>query len=91
MLLKVLLLESGLWLGRYGILKAKQRDKIKYGEYRNCDFILGSGAEIDRVWSAAEKILIPNLLHHSNSSARAILFLRFNENYWKKVLYMTDD
>jgi hypothetical protein len=34
--------------------KRKQRDEIKYGEHRNCDFILGGGAEIERVWSAAE-------------------------------------
>jgi hypothetical protein len=50
--------------------KSKQRDEIKYGEYRNCDFNLCSGAEIERVWFAAEKILIPCPLQHSSSSAR---------------------
>jgi hypothetical protein len=62
--------------------KRKQMDAIKYGEYRNCDFILGSGAEIERVWSAAEKNLIPCPLSTHPLLLEAILFHRFNENYW---------
>jgi hypothetical protein len=61
--------------------KRKQRDEIKYGEYRNCDFILGSGAEIERVWSAAEKFLIPARFSTHPLLLEAILFLRFNEKY----------
>jgi hypothetical protein len=57
--------------------KRKQRDEIKYGEYRNCDFIMDSGAEIERVWSAAEKILNPCPLQHSSSFARGHLFSSF--------------
>jgi hypothetical protein len=62
--------------------KRKQRDEIKYGEYRICDFILGSGAEIERVWSAAEKFLIPARFSTHPLLLEAILFLRFNEKYW---------
>jgi hypothetical protein len=65
--------------------KRKQRDEIKYGEYRNCDFILGSGAEIERVWSAAEKILVPARFSSHSLLLEAILFLRFNENYWTQL------
>jgi hypothetical protein len=61
--------------------KRKQRDEIKYGEYRNCDFILGTGAEIERVWSAAEMILVPARFSTRPLLLEAILFLRFNENY----------
>jgi hypothetical protein len=39
--------------------KRKEQDEDKYGEYRKCDFILGSAAVIERVWSAAEKVLSP--------------------------------
>jgi hypothetical protein len=36
--------EDLLWNTKADREKRKQRDEIKYGEYRNCDFILGSGA-----------------------------------------------
>jgi hypothetical protein len=39
--------------------KRKERDEDKYGEYRKCDFIHGSAAEIEREWCAAEKVLSP--------------------------------
>jgi hypothetical protein len=62
--------------------KRKQRDKIKYGEYRNWSLLVTIGAEIERVWSAAEKILIPCPLQHSNSSARGH-GLRKDNSKWK--------
>jgi hypothetical protein len=33
--------------------KGRSETKTNYGEYRKCDFIHGSAAEIERVWSAA--------------------------------------
>jgi hypothetical protein len=62
--------------------KRKQGKEIKCGEYRNCDFISGSGAEIERVWSAAEKFLIPSRFSTHPLLLEAILFHRFNEKYW---------
>jgi hypothetical protein len=43
---------------------------------------LGSGVEIERVWSAAEKFLIPARFSTHPLLLDAILFLRFNEKYW---------
>jgi hypothetical protein len=62
--------------------KRKARDDDKYGEYRNCDFMLESGAEIERVWSSVEKVLSPARFSTHPILLEAILFLRFNQKYW---------
>jgi hypothetical protein len=49
---------------------------------KHCDFILGSGAEIERVWSAAEKTIFPARVSTHPLLYEANLFLRFNEKYW---------
>jgi hypothetical protein len=59
----------------------KERDEDKYGEYRKCDFIRGSAAEIERVWSAAEKVLSPARFSSHPSLLESILFLQFNKKY----------
>jgi phosphoenolpyruvate synthase/pyruvate phosphate dikinase len=41
------------------IYKKKERAEERYGDYHKADFVLGSAAEIERVWSSAEKILTP--------------------------------
>jgi hypothetical protein len=56
-------------------------DRDTMGEYRKCDFILGSAAEIERVWSAAEKVLRPARFSTHPSLLESILFLQFN---WSK-------
>jgi hypothetical protein len=62
--------------------KRKERDDEKYGEYRSSDLILCSCTEIERVWSAAEKVLTPARFSTHPVLLEAILFLRFNKKYW---------
>jgi hypothetical protein len=66
--------------------KRKERDEDIYGEYRKCDFILGSAAEIERVWSAAEKVLSPARFSTHPSLLGSILFLQFNKKHWSKFI-----
>lgn len=68
--------------------KRKERADEQYGDYRNCDFILGSAAEIERVWSAAEKILTSDRFRTHPILLETILFLRFNKKYWNKHTVM---
>jgi hypothetical protein len=64
--------------------KRKEREEEKYGQHINCDFILGSAAEIERVWSAAERVLTNDRFSTHPVLLEAILFLRFNQKYWTK-------
>ena len=51
-----------------------------------CGFVLGSVAEVERVWSMAKHLL--GDLRHSMSPIilEALLFLRFNERFWDAEL-----
>jgi hypothetical protein len=62
--------------------KRKERDEDKYGD--KCDFILGSAAEIERVWSAAEKVLSPARFSTHPSLLESNFFLQLNRKYWSK-------
>jgi hypothetical protein len=64
--------------------KRKERAEERYGEYHKADFILGSAAEIERVWSSAEKILTPARFSIHPIQLEAILFLKYNKKYWNK-------
>jgi hypothetical protein len=66
--------------------KRKERDEDIYGEYRKCDFILGSAAEIERVWSAAEKVRSPARFSTHPPLLESILFLQFNKKHWSKFI-----
>jgi hypothetical protein len=55
----------------------KERDEGKYGEYRKCDFIHDSSPEIERVWSAAEKVLSPARFSTHPTLLEGFLFLQF--------------
>ena len=52
------------------------------GTYHNCDFILGSSAEIERVWSMAEKLMHKSRYSTAPNLLEAILFLKYNKDYW---------
>jgi hypothetical protein len=64
--------------------KRKERAEERYGEYHKADFILGSAAEIERVWSSAEKILTPARLSTHPIQLEVILFLKYSKKYWNK-------
>ena len=60
-------------------LQAASSDHI----YVNCDFIYGSAAAAERVWSIAAYILTKNRERMTPQLFEALLFLRWNSDYWK--------
>ncbi len=50
----------------------------------NCDFILGSVAEVERLWSLAKYILADTRKCTSPLAFEAVLFLKVNANYWNE-------
>ena len=69
-------------------LKEKRR-KIKAGElsskkseYLNVNFICGSAAEVERLWTICKYILTVNRTGLSPILLEAILFLRINRSFW---------
>lgn len=64
-------------------LDRRKRRKIAADScYRNCDFILGSVAEIERLWSIADIILADTRSRTTPELFEAILFLRVNSRLW---------
>jgi len=50
--------------------------------YINVDFIRGSAAEVERLWSAAKRILTDTRSRTTPRLFEAILYLKFNKDYW---------
>ena len=62
--------------------------------YMNCDFILGSAAEVERLWSIATNVLTDERKKMSPLMLEAVLFLRVNSRLWdvqtvKQALHMS--
>jgi len=51
-------------------------------EYINCDFILGSAAEVERLWSTCKYILCENRMRLSPQLFEALAFLKVNSRLW---------
>jgi len=51
-------------------------------EYINCDFILGSAAEVERLWSTCKYILCENRMRLSPQLFEALVFLKVNSRLW---------
>ena len=51
-------------------------------KYGNLDFILGSAAVVERLWSIADKLIDGNRNSTSPFLMEALLFLRENRSYW---------
>ena len=62
--------------------KAGVMDQDLSSPYRNCDFICGSAAEVERLWSVAKKILTNNRYHLTVVMFETLMFLKMNEDYW---------
>ena len=56
--------------------------KFNYIDYVNCDFILGSTACVERLWSIAKEILHGPRNRTSPIMVEALLFLRENRRLW---------
>ena len=75
-------------------LRRRKRQRENPSGYRNCDFILGSAAEIERLWSIATNVLTDERKKMSPLMLEAVLFLRVNCRLWdvqtvKQALHMS--
>lgn len=68
------------------IQERKKRRIEKAPRYRNCDFILGSAAEVERLWSISKHILCDNRKTLTPILFEALLFLKVNKSYWNLEL-----
>jgi hypothetical protein len=68
--------------------KRKQREEAESGEmqYMNTNFILGSAAVVERLWSNAGNILTKNRSGMTPQLLEAILFLKYNRRFWNQAL-----
>ena len=58
------------------------------GPYYPCDFILGSAAEVERLWSSARYIMSDQRSRLAQELLEAILVLRFNSEIWEGDKYL---
>ncbi len=75
-------------MGKRIALKKSKKDDMN-DKYRNCDFVLGSVAEVERLWSIAKSILGTQRMHMTPITLEALLFLRMNKRYWDLSLAST--
>ena len=68
--------------------RRKKRRKVAAipKRYINCDFVLGSVAEVERLWSIAKHILGDVRHKLAPMMLEALLFLRFNKRFWDDQL-----
>ncbi len=71
-----------------GLSSRPDSSRLKVNEvqdrYINCDFILGSAAEVERLWSLAKYILAHTRKSASQLAFEAIMFLKVTANYWNE-------
>jgi hypothetical protein len=68
-------------------LKKKMKlEKTYTGNYKNVDFVLGSAAEVERLWSVARYVITDLRIRLSPVMFEALLFLKVNKDYWDKYL-----
>jgi len=66
---------------------AKKKRKLEATtKYMNCSFILGSVAEVERLWSIAKNILRDNRKSMTPIVFESLLFLKVNSKYWNQAL-----
>jgi len=66
---------------------AKKRRKIEQTEkYMNCSFILGSVAEVERLWSISKHILRDNRKSMTPLVFESLSFLKINSSFWDQGL-----
>ena len=61
-------------------------EKTYTGNYKNVDFVLGSAAEVERLWSVARYVITDLRSRLSPVMFEALLFLKVNKDYWDKYL-----
>jgi hypothetical protein len=64
----------------------KKTETQKTNPYVNCDFIYGSTAEVERLWSVSANVLSKKRRRMTPQLVEAILFLRSNRRFWNLQL-----
>ena len=64
------------------LLQRRKKVKLNNIDYVNCDFILGSTACVERLWSIAKEILYGPRNRTSPIMVEALLFSRENRRLW---------
>lgn len=62
----------------------KRKCQDEENNYIACSFILGSVAEVERLWYIAKKILKDNRKGTTHLSFESILFLNINKSSWNE-------
>ena len=62
-------------------MRFKRRKKNVNHDYVNCNFILGSSAVVDSLWSMANRLLDRNQSRKSPLLMESLLFLRQNRRF----------
>ena len=73
-------------LGMKERLAKRRKNEVSNDQYVNCDFILGSAAEVERLWSIAKYVLTENTRSMTPQMFEALMFLRLNERFWDEQL-----
>jgi hypothetical protein len=63
-------------------LEKKEQVGKTESPYVNCNFVYGSTAEVERLWSTASYILRKQRRRMTPQLFESILFLRYNESLW---------
>ena len=67
----------------------KKKRRLNNYQYGNVDFILGSAAVVERLWSIADRLIDGERNNTSPLLMEALLFLRSNRIYWDIELVRT--
>ena len=62
--------------------KAGELENNTVSPYMNVDFICGSAAEVERLWSIAKHILSSTRSRMTPHLLQALIFLKVNHEYW---------
>lgn len=65
---------------------AKRQRVCKTSAYINCNFVLGSVAEAERVWSICKYVLSDHRSSLTPQLFEALIYLRYNERFWDPQL-----
>ena len=67
-------------------LVKRQNVCVQDNSYHDCQFILGSVVEIERVLSAANPILVNGRHSMTHQVLEALIFLKYNAQFWHSEL-----
>ena len=83
----MMMVTVALWTGKVEVdyeerLQKQKQQRDNPSGYMNSDFILGSAAEVERLWSIATNVLTDERKKTSPLMLEAVLFVRINSRLW---------